>query len=108
MKIANALDVMERSESWAQTASTDYTVATEVQIRSLNLSKCKLTNPLTVPPLRDKARKILIAFPICLLLFFYSQRRLTSAGDIACDWVLLLTCQDWLCFILDIDSSKEE
>lgn len=57
---------------------------------SLNLSKCKLMQlghkSLTVPPLRDKERKMLIAF----LIHFYSKQLLTSEGVIVSDWMLML------------------
>lgn len=97
-KSCSTLYVKERSEIWALRASTD------TSSHSLNLNKCQLANPLTVPLLRDKERKILIAFS----MHIYSKKRFTSAGVIVCDWMLLLMCQDWLCNILDLDSTKED
>lgn len=81
---------------------------------SFNLNNCKLLwlqhKSLTVPPLRDKERKEWEREKDadCFPIRFYSKKHLTSAGVIVCDWVFLLTCWDWLCFILDLDSSKEQ
>lgn len=61
-----------------------------------------------IPLLSDKERKMLIAFSDP---FFFSTQRgtyLAPAGVIVCDWLWLLTCCDWLCFILDFDNTKDQ